>query len=105
MSTSNASPCVDRPYAKIGLFIAGRWRDGDQHLPVINPATGQSIGAVPLASDQDLADVLDAAAAGFKIWRDMGVDRRGAILLEAARLMRERAAGIGSMMSLEQGSR
>lgn len=103
MSTSNASHCADQPYAKIGLFIAGQWRDGDQHLPVINPATGRSIGAVPLASDKDLADVLDAADAGFKIWRDLGVDRRGLILLEAARLMRERAAEIGSVMSLEQG--
>lgn len=103
MPTSNASSHLDRPYAKIGLFIAGEWRSGERTLPVINPATGESIGDVPVANDKDLTDALEAAESGFRIWRDLGVDRRGVVLSAAARLMRERAAEIGSVMSLEQG--
>lgn len=90
-------------YGKIALFIEGEWRTANKTIAVTNPADGKVIGNVPVATIDDLDQALAAAQRGFDLWSTIGVDRRTAILSEAARLMRERADAIGAMMSLEQG--
>jgi len=87
------------------LFIAGVWRmasDGAT-LPVLNPATGETIADLPVASSADLDEALAAAEAGYKVWRTTSAYDRARILHEAARLMRERSRYIGSVCTSEQG--
>lgn len=87
------------------LFIAGVWRmaaDGATQ-PVLNPATGETIGDLPVAGVADLDEALAAADAGFKIWRKTSAYDRARILHDAARLMRERSRYIGSVSTTEQG--
>ncbi len=87
------------------LFIAGVWRmasDGATQ-PVLNPATGETIGDLPVAGVADLDEALAAADAGFKIWRKTSAYDRARILRDAARLMRERSRYIGSVSTTEQG--
>ena len=87
------------------LFIAGVWRmASDGHTqPVLNPATGQTIGDLPVANTADLDEALAAADAGFKAWRKTSAYDRARILHDAARLMRERSRYIGSVCTTEQG--
>ncbi|MDI1326224.1 MAG: NAD-dependent succinate-semialdehyde dehydrogenase [Brevundimonas sp.] len=87
------------------LFIAGVWRmagDGATQ-PVLNPATGETIGDLPVAGEADLDEALAAADAGFKVWRKTSAYDRARILHDAARLMRERSRYIGSVSTTEQG--
>lgn len=87
------------------LFIAGVWRmagDGATQ-PVLNPATGETIGDLPVADEADLDEALAAADAGFKVWRKTSAYDRARILHDAARLMRERSRYIGSVSTTEQG--
>ena len=87
------------------LSIAGETLSGggrDTH-PVLNPATGETVGQVTHATTTDLDAALDAAARGFKTWRNTWADQRTAILLKAAGLIRERAADIGAGITREQG--
>lgn len=87
------------------LFIAGVWRmagDGGTQS-VLNPATGETIGDLPVANEADLDEALAAADAGFKIWRKTSAYDRARILHDAARLMRERNRYIGSVSTTEQG--
>ena len=87
------------------LFIAGVWRmasDGNAQ-PVVNPATGETIAALPVANTADLDEALAAADAGFKLWRKTSAYDRARILHDAARLMRERSRYIGSVSTTEQG--
>lgn len=87
------------------LFIAGVWRmasDGNTQ-PVVNPATGEAIAALPVANTADLDEALAAADAGFKLWRKTSAYDRAKILHDAARLMRERSRYIGSVSTTEQG--
>ncbi len=87
------------------LFIAGVWRmanDGATQ-PVLNPATGQTIGDLPVAGISDLDEALAAADAGFRVWKKTSAYDRARILHEAARLMRERSRYIGSVSTTEQG--
>ena len=91
--------------ADLSLFIGGSWRIGEGRdlFPVVDPASGQAIGAVPLASAADLDEALDAADTGFKVWRTTPADQRGTVLKKAAALLRERAEPIARLLTLEQG--
>jgi succinate-semialdehyde dehydrogenase / glutarate-semialdehyde dehydrogenase len=70
---------------------------------VINPATEEVIGELPLADAADLDRALDAAQRGFRIWRDSTAQQRAAVLQGAARLMVERQEEIARIATMEQG--
>jgi succinate-semialdehyde dehydrogenase/glutarate-semialdehyde dehydrogenase len=92
-------------YPQISMYIDGSWTPGSgtRREPIINPATEEVIGQVPLAERADLDRALAAAARGFEVWRNLGVEARTRILLDAARLVRERTGRIGEIMTIEQG--
>lgn len=83
-----------------GEQISGGGRDTDE---VIDPATGEVLGRLPLASAADLDAALDNAAKGFRIWRAAPADMRAKALNGAAALLRERAGDIAWMLTREQG--
>lgn len=91
--------------ADLKLFIDGSWRagEGGDAADVINPATGQPIAQVPLASTSDLDEAVAAAERAWPAWRATDVETRGAILRKAAALLRERAPQIGALLTQEQG--
>ena len=94
-----------QPYPKPLLFIAGVWRaasDGGT-ITIINPATGEPIADLPVATPADLDEALAAADAGFKTWRTVSAYDRSKILRGAAQLLRERAPQIGAISTIEQG--
>lgn len=70
---------------------------------VINPATEEVIGELPLADAADLDRALDAAQRGFRIWRDSTAQQRADVLQGAARLMVERREEIARIATMEQG--
>ncbi|MBD3729670.1 MAG: NAD-dependent succinate-semialdehyde dehydrogenase [Sphingomonadales bacterium] len=91
--------------ADLALYIDGTWRSGEGRdtLDVVDPASGETIGAVPLANEADLDEALAAADRAFPAWRDMDVEKRGAILKKAAALLMERSDDIARLLTLEQG--
>jgi succinate-semialdehyde dehydrogenase / glutarate-semialdehyde dehydrogenase len=70
---------------------------------VINPATEEVLGELPLADAADLDRALETAAKGFKIWRESTAQQRAAVLQGAARLMLERQEDIARIATMEQG--
>jgi succinate-semialdehyde dehydrogenase/glutarate-semialdehyde dehydrogenase len=92
-------------YPELKLHIAGSWRQGSsgETLPVINPATEERIGSVPVATRDDLDLALEAADRGFKAWRNVSVVERSKVMRKAANLLRERVDTIARIMTLEQG--
>lgn len=94
------------PYdVELQLLINGSWRlgEGRDSSPVVNPATGDAIAELPHATPADLDEALAAADAGFRTWRAMDIEARGAILHKAASLLRERVDHIATLLTLEQG--
>ena len=87
------------------FHIDGEWisRGNRAVIDVVNPATGETISALPKAQPADLDRALEAAERSFPKWRDTPVAERAAILHRAADLMRERADDIGALMTAEQG--
>ncbi|MFJ2812845.1 MULTISPECIES: NAD-dependent succinate-semialdehyde dehydrogenase [unclassified Streptomyces] len=96
---------TDHGYPAVRLHIAGEWCQGGagRTAPVVNPATEETIGEVPLATVADLDRALEAADAGFARWRDTPIARRTDVLHTAADLLTARAAEVGRIMTLEQG--
>jgi succinate-semialdehyde dehydrogenase/glutarate-semialdehyde dehydrogenase len=92
-------------YDKLSLLIDGTWVSGDGRIeqPVINPATGETLGALPHASTADLDRALAAAQRGFEIWRAVSPYDRAKVLRRAADLIRERQEHIATQLTLEQG--
>jgi succinate-semialdehyde dehydrogenase/glutarate-semialdehyde dehydrogenase len=92
-------------YPELHLLIGGKPRTGGGRatMPVLNPATEEVLGQLPLASKQDLDDALAAADAAFLKWRALGTGPRGKILRKAAELLRARGEDIARVATMEQG--
>ncbi|HEV7720690.1 MAG TPA: NAD-dependent succinate-semialdehyde dehydrogenase [Iamia sp.] len=87
------------------LHIDGTWRpaSGDRRLAVVDPATGDTIGSVPVAEAADLDEALAAAERGFAAWRSTSAHERSKVMRRAAALLRDRAEEVSRLMTLEQG--
>ena len=83
-----------------GQPVAG---GGRRTHAVVNPATGETIGELPLADAADLDRALEVAAQGFRIWRDSTAQQRAAVLQGAARLMLERQEDLARIATMEEG--
>ncbi|MDO9489813.1 MAG: NAD-dependent succinate-semialdehyde dehydrogenase [Sphingomonadaceae bacterium] len=89
----------------LGLYIGGAWRfaAGRETMPLLNPATGETLGDLPLATSLDLEDALETAQRGFVAWRETAPEARAAVLTRTAALLRERADTLAAIATLEQG--
>ena len=92
-------------YPALALYIDGRWRSGEGRAtrPVVNPASGESLGELPLASEADLDEALEAARRGFNVWRNTVPHERARIIRTAAQLIRDRQEHIARVITIEQG--
>jgi succinate-semialdehyde dehydrogenase/glutarate-semialdehyde dehydrogenase len=92
-------------YPSVNLLIAGEWTPAasKETIPVVNPATGETIGSVAHAGRADLDRALEAAEKGFHTWRKISAYERSKIMRKAADLLRSRADEIARLMTLEQG--
>lgn len=92
-------------YPELHMMIDGeRIAAGDRAThEVINPATGETLGSLPLATSADLDRALEAAQRGFRRWRNASAQERAAVLQGAARLLLERTETLARIATLEEG--
>ncbi|MFI9504676.1 aldehyde dehydrogenase family protein [Nocardia sp. NPDC052566] len=82
------------------MFRDGVLQPAFDQFAVRNPWTGENID---LAASDTAAEVDEAVRAVRAAWRPLRPDRRAAILLGAARLIRERAGELAELISRESG--
>jgi len=90
-------------YPELQLYVAGHWRSGRETIPVLNPADESVIGALPVATREDLDDALEAAVAGFRVWSRTAPTKRAETILRAVALIKERTEQIAHAITLEHG--
>src|ERR1700744_5040631 len=92
-------------YPNVHLLIDEKWRPAasGKTIPVLNPATEETVGTVAHAGKADLDEALAAAEKGFKAWRNVSPYERSKVMRKAADLIRERADAIATLMTMEQG--
>ncbi|MDP7549837.1 MAG: aldehyde dehydrogenase family protein, partial [Acidimicrobiales bacterium] len=71
-------------YPELKLYVDGAWHTTADDLPVVNPATEEVIGRVPVACPDTLDEALAAAARGFETWRRTSPRDRAALIRSAA---------------------
>jgi succinate-semialdehyde dehydrogenase/glutarate-semialdehyde dehydrogenase len=89
----------------VKLLIDGSWCDGANAiaLPLLNPASAESIGTVACATEADLERVVNASLEGFKVWSKKSAYDRSAVMRKAAQLLRSRSQIIAEKLTTEQG--
>ena len=87
------------------LLIDGEWTvaASGKTIPVLDPATGETIGTVAHAERADLDRALAAAARGFNVWRNTSAFERSKLMRRAADLLRGRVDAVAEIMVREQG--
>lgn len=88
----------------VQLLIDGVWRRGSAGAAdVVDPATEKAAGRVSLAGPADVEAAIVAADQARMAWAHRPAIERGAILCQAATLLRERTSEIATLLTMEQG--
>ncbi len=87
------------------LYIEGKWRHAasGQTFAVTNPATSEELAQISSAGTEDVREAVAAAEAAFPSWSGKTAYERAGFLLDAHRLMLERADELARVMTMEQG--
>ncbi|MBI2987540.1 MAG: aldehyde dehydrogenase [Deltaproteobacteria bacterium] len=87
------------------FLIAGEQQDSEskQATEVRNPATGEVVDTVPKGTVNDARRAIAVAAGALKKWSEMAPAKRGAILLEAGRLVTQQEKELANLLTREQG--
>lgn len=83
--------------------INGEWLEANETRDVINPATGETIVKVPLSTEKDVDQAVQAAKAAQKEWALVPAPMRAEVLYEVGRLMKERKEHLSKLLTLENG--
>src|SRR4051794_22310750 len=95
----------DRKLFREQCYIDGNWVDADSRksTPVINPATGEELGAVPRMGTAETKRAIDAADRAWPAWRAKSAKERATILRKWFDLMMANQEDLAQIMTAEQG--
>lgn len=104
MTLAHLNLHTDRPI-ELGLFIDGSLHGAGsrEKREVVNPATEEVIGQLPIASTEDLDNALSAAARGFAVWSNTSAWQRQKVMNRAAALIGERKEKLAHALTRENG--
>jgi len=87
-----------------GNVFLGGWRPGGGgDAPVIEPATGETLGRSGRASVEDVSAATEIAAAAQPAWADLPYSARSAVLRKAGQLFNDHAAELAQWVLRESG--
>lgn len=87
------------------LLLGGEWRPGRhaRRLAIHNPATGEVLDDLALASAEDLQLALQTTQKAFEHWRQVPAHERCTRLEKGVARLRENTERIAMLLTLEQG--
>jgi malonate-semialdehyde dehydrogenase (acetylating)/methylmalonate-semialdehyde dehydrogenase len=86
-------------------YIGGSWRDSrtTESLAIHDPATGKTLGAVPLSGPEEVDAAVHAAKAAFHLWRATPAAERGRVLFRLRDLLDRHKEELAISLSREHG--
>ncbi|AWK89556.1 CoA-acylating methylmalonate-semialdehyde dehydrogenase [Azospirillum thermophilum] len=76
---------------------------GSRTADIVNPATGETVGSVPLADRATVEQAIAAAQAAFPAWRATPPARRARVMFRFRQLLEDNAARICELITREHG--
>ncbi len=101
----SALPLKDPSLFRQQAFLAGAWIDADEGktIAVTNPATGETIGTVPVCGAAETRRAIEAAEGAWRAWAARPAKERSAILRRLNDLMLANTDDLALIMTSEQG--
>ena len=95
----------DQRLLKTQAYVDGQWIDADsgETLPVLNPATGETIAEIAKCGTAETHRAIVAAEIAFVTWRQKTAKERAAVLRKWFTLMMEAQEDLAQIMTAEQG--
>ena len=93
---------VDIQRDRQGLLIDGEWTNTEETFESINPATGDSIGTVDNAGEDDVEKAVEAARSSLDDWGQKSVEERAEVVGNAVDLLYEKYGEEGEQTELKQ---
>jgi succinate-semialdehyde dehydrogenase/glutarate-semialdehyde dehydrogenase len=95
----------DKSLLKTQAYIDGQWIDADsgETLPVLNPATGETIAEIAKCGTAETRRAIVAAESALVTWRQKTAKERAAVLRKWFTLMMEAQEDLAQIMTAEQG--
>jgi malonate-semialdehyde dehydrogenase (acetylating)/methylmalonate-semialdehyde dehydrogenase len=93
------------PATKIPQFINGQWVEphASEWLDVVNPATAEVLGRVPISDAAEVTRAIDAAHAAYPEWRRTPAEDRIQPLFKLKMLLEEHLDDFGRIITQENG--
>ena len=90
---------------KIPQFINGQWIEShaSEWLDVVNPATAEVLGRVPMSDAAEVTRAIDAAQAEYPEWRRTPAEDRIQPLFKLKMLLEEHLDDFGRIITQENG--
>ncbi len=89
---------------RLNNYISGAWRPAAaETLPVINPATAETLAEVPLSAGAEVAAAAEAAVAAFKEWRRVPAGERVQYLFKLKALLEANLDDLARTITMECG--
>ncbi len=87
------------------FYINGQWVSpaGNESWDVINPATEDTAGRVPMGAPADVDAAVAAAKNAFESWSTLSADERAGYLEKIAGIMQRRAGEFAELITQEMG--
>lgn len=85
------------------LYINGEWRETENKLDVINPATGKVIRNVATGGKVETKEAIESAREAFRSWGKTTGNVRSNYLSKTVQLMKEKSEELAETITLENG--
>lgn len=98
-------PLKDRTLLQEDLFIDGSWvaSSSGERSAVINPATGEVIANVAMATREDVIRAIENSESGFRLWSKKTAVERAKIMRLWYQLIMENLEDLALILTSEQG--
>lgn len=89
----------------VKLLINGEFIDSttDHWIPVVNPATQETLAMLPMATEEEINRAVASAKTAFNTWRKTPIGVRARIFLKYQQLIREHMDELAAILTAEQG--
>jgi len=95
---------MNRDYLRdYGYFLNGEYRDADEHITVLDPATNEEVATVPEAGPEGVDRAIESSLAAQEEWADGDPAHRRRVLTDIAERIREEVDRIAEIETLEEG--
>ncbi len=88
------------------LYIDGSWVEPIAHgsIDVVNPATEEVIGVVPVGGEEDVGAAVEAAKSAFLSWSSTSVEERASFLNELSIAIKDNSEDLARLITSEVGT-